>query len=517
MCMVLIAGCSDKTQQTSGENDSLNGLDSVYSKLCEDTLWLSVWEFDTFNPICTKSSSVADCSFLVYDPLFAPEKNMKMRPVLAKSYSVSENGRRYTVKLNRDFKFHDGTEFGARDVLYTVGVLKDLGFNSLYYENISNIESIDAVDDETVVFKLYAAESLFTNNLCFPIVKKGTSIETQVKEPIGTGPYKFVKSNLVHAMYFEANEDYTPGKPQIKNAVVKILPEKQMQMYALQSRQTDAACVTSEELENYNPKGGVNTIYYNNRHLTYLGINTRDDFLGYSAVRRSINAAVNRADIVNSVLFGNGEPALLPYPNESYICPEEYKAPKRDIVSAVAMLDEVGFLADEDGMRSLTKSDGKVIKAEFSILVNSENEQRVAVAKKVCESLYQIGIKARIVKTDFETYKLRIFEGEYDMYIGEVKMDMSYMTTPLVGSDASYSIYSSKGLDDAIYKTLSAVGEEQTVNAYAELSEHLMEEMPIVSLYFGRDAMIISSKLDCGGYAISGGEFASLAKWKKEK
>lgn len=516
LCLCLAAGCGENKEKTAAEAEGVLTDDSVYAELGEDTLWLSVWEYDTFNPVTTKSEAMADCAFLVYDPLFAPDSDMKMNPVLAKDFTVSESGKSYTLRLNTSFKFHDGAPFGSADVVYTIEQLKNLGRESLFYENISNIEKAYAPDSETVVMELYSAESLFINNLCFPIVKAGTSLTQKVEEPVGTGPYKFKKSNLVRAMYFEANEEYALGVPDVKNAVVKLLPEREMQTYAIEARQVDAACVTSSELEDYNPKGGVDTLYYNNRRLTFIGINTTKDFLSYSAVRRAISRGVDRADIVNTVLFGNGEAAVLPYPKESYIYPEEYKDIKKDLTEAAAELDGAGFVLRDSGVRTLIKDDGKKIKAKADILVNSDNQIRVQVAEKVQGALSQLGIEAKITSVSFEDYRERIASGEYDIYIGEIKMDLAYMVTPLAGSSARYSIYASKDLDDAIYNTMTAVGEEKTVGAYKNLSDRLMEEMPVVCLYFGRDAMITNSDLDFGGFAYSGSEFSGIRKWKKQ-
>lgn len=149
-------------------------------------------------------------------------------------------------------------------------------------------------------------------------------------------------------------------------------------------------------------------------------------------------------------------------------------------------------------------------------MVNLENEERIMTANKVKDSLSQAGIDASLFKTDFETYKKLIGEGEYDMYIGEVKMDLACTTTSLVGSTARYSIFSSKDLDDCIYNTFTANGRDETVLAYEKLSDCLLEQMPIVCLYFGRDAMVLNSKLNIGGFVVSGCEFSNLYDWRKE-
>lgn len=493
--------------------------ESVYKNLGENTLWLSAWGFDTFNPIATTSKSVADCAFLVYDSLFYLDNELFANAVLAKDYSVSDDKKTYTIELNTDFKFHDGSAFSSADVVYTVKEIKRMGQNSLFFEYVENIESVSAKGDNEVVIKIVSPEPLFINNLVFPIVKKNTSSMEKVEEPIGTGPYKFVKTNLVRAMYFEENENYAgkrASENKMKNAVVTFVPDKETQTYALEARRSDAACVTSYELANYNPKGAVNTTYYNNKHLVFIGINSNSQPLADKTVRRAVSLAVDRQDIINSVLFGNGEPVLLPFDVKSYIYPEKYKDVSKKSSQAASELKDSGWIAESDAVLTKTGADGKKIRASFSILVNKENESRVQCAQKIAENLKQIGINVNVLKTDFNTYKSKIESGNYEAYIGEVYMDNSYSSDVLFSEGATLSIYSSEKLKNAVSEKKMSVKREQTVAAFEKLSDCIAEEMPIVCLYFGCDAIITNNMLKCPSSFAAGSEFANLRLWTKE-
>ncbi len=514
--LLLLSGCNKK-EEADGAFSSEAGEFMVYEKLGEDTLYLSVWGFDTFNPIATSSEAVADAAFLAFDPLFRMDKDYRAVPMLASGYSVSDDRLTYEINLRDKVKFHDGTDFTAADVVYTVNEIYGLGVTSQFYENVLNIEEIKEKGKGSVVIKLFSPDPLFVNNLTFPIVKKGYSSEEKITEPVGTGPFRFVKSSLVRAMYFEANEEYFLGTPKIKNAVCKLIPEKDMQTYTLEAGQGDAACVTEEALSQYNPKGAVKTVYYNNRNLTFIGINTKKAFLSYQKARQAINKAIDRKDIVDSVMYGNGEAVNLPFPYNSFIYPEEYKDTNKDTAAAVSLLTEAGFEKDTDGIFVL-KEDGEVkTRAKVGILVNLENEQRVLAAEKIKASLLQAGISAYIDKTDFETYKMRIETGEYDMFIGEVKTKLSFNPTALAGRDAHFSIYSSESMEEAIRKVRLSSGDEEIKQAYHELSACYMEKLSFISLFFERDAMLVSSALKNADFAVSKNEFSNLYLWEKNK
>lgn len=516
LLILLLSGCNKK-EEADGAFSTEAGEFMVYERLGEDTLLLSVWGFDTFNPIATSSEAVCDAAFLAFDPLFRLDKDYRAVPMLSSGYSVSDDCLTYEVHLREKVKFHDGTEFTASDVVYTVHEIETLKMTSQFYENVLNIEEIKAKGKNTVIIKLYSPDPLFINNLTFPIVKNGYSSEDKITEPVGTGPFKFIKSTLVRAMYFEANEDYFLGAPKIKNAVVKLLPEKDMQTYAIEAGQSDALCVTEEALSRYNPKGAVKTVYYNNRNLTFIGINTKKAFLSYQKARQAINKAIDKKDIVNSVMYGNGEAVNLPFPYDSFIYPEEYKDTKKDTAAAVSLLTEAGFVKGSDGIFVL-EEDGEVkVRAKVGILVNMENEQRVSAAEKIKASLLQAGILAYIDKTDFETYKMRIETGEYDMFIGEVKTKLSFIPTALAGRDAYFSIYSSESMEEAIKKVLYSKGDEEIKNAYYELSKCYMEKMSFVPLFFERDAMLVSSSVKNADFAVSKNEFSNLYLWEKSE
>lgn len=506
---MFMSACGKKKEENAIET-SVEG-ESVYDSLTDDTLWLTAYDIDTFNPVFSNSESLTDLTFLMYDPLFSIDENMKATPMLAESYDISSDGMKCTVRLRKDCRFHDGESFGADDVVYTVSQIRQKGLSGRFHNSVLNIRDVYESGDG-VVFSLYTPEPLFVNNLTFPIIKKKTAEKIDV--PNGTGAYKYVSSTLTRAMYFEVNEDYFADRPEIKNAVITVVPDFENQIYSLKYHKCDIVCLDNDELEKYNT--GAKRTLYNNKKLTFMGINAANDFLSFSGARRAISACIDRNSIVSEILFGNAEIAVLPYPKKSYIYPEKYREIKKDVDKAKKELEDAGFVRGDDGVFAIENEDGKKIRAKVEILVNSENEKRVKAAKKISENLASSGISADVVSVNFESYKERIETGMYDLYIGEILLDNSFNTDLLFGPDAAYSLCLTQSLSDAILKKKLSSGEENVINSYSALCDALTNQMPIISLYFKNDAVLLGNDLEVGESVVCENVLSGVSGWKKK-
>ena len=107
---------------------------------------LAVSDIATLNPLETKSKSIQNIMNIIYEPLFEYDEKINAVPVLAKSYKLSEGGRQITVKLRDDVKWHDGTNFSAEDVIYTLSKLNYA--DGFYRKTADKIASFTAVSKD---------------------------------------------------------------------------------------------------------------------------------------------------------------------------------------------------------------------------------------------------------------------------------------------------------------------------------------------------------------------------------
>ena len=148
---------------------------------------------DPYDANDTLSQAVAK-SF--YQGLFGLDKEMKLKNVLAESYTVSDDGLTYTVKLREGIKFQDGTDFNAAAVKANLDRASDPANHLKRYNLYKNIAKTEAIDPTTVKITLKQPFSAFINILAHPATAmiSPAALEKYGKEigfhPVGTGPYE---------------------------------------------------------------------------------------------------------------------------------------------------------------------------------------------------------------------------------------------------------------------------------------------------------------------------------------
>ena len=110
---------------------------------------LAISQMDTINPILSKNQNVQDIAKLIYEPLFVVTQDYKIENCLVSEFSKSSSTT-YLIKLKRNIKWHDGQSLTAKDVKFTIDIIKALGDRSIYYSNVENINEVLILDDNII-------------------------------------------------------------------------------------------------------------------------------------------------------------------------------------------------------------------------------------------------------------------------------------------------------------------------------------------------------------------------------
>ncbi|EHV95356.1 glutathione ABC transporter, periplasmic glutathione-binding GsiB domain protein [Escherichia coli DEC7D] len=167
---------------------------------------------DPYDANDTLSQAVAK-SF--YQGLFGLDKEMKLKNVLAESYTVSDDGITYTVKLREGIKFQDGTDFNAAAVKANLDRASDPANHLKRYNLYKNIAKTEAIDPTTVKITLKQPFSAFINILAHPATAmiSPAALEKYGKEigfhPVGTG--RSDSRYPVHTVRFPPDENQSPA------------------------------------------------------------------------------------------------------------------------------------------------------------------------------------------------------------------------------------------------------------------------------------------------------------------
>ncbi|NWF55855.1 MAG: hypothetical protein HXY45_13785 [Syntrophaceae bacterium] len=160
--------------------------------------------------------------------LLKVDRNGKVSPALAKSYSVSKDGKEYTFVLHGGVKFHDGSPCTAEDVKFTFERLLDPQTAAPYRMYYEAIDSIQAVDSATVKFKMKKFDSNFLFNLARgdAVIVSRQSADKLKSAPVGTGPFKFGEWKRGDSVVMVKNPDYyQKGLPYLDKVTFKFIPD----------------------------------------------------------------------------------------------------------------------------------------------------------------------------------------------------------------------------------------------------------------------------------------------------
>lgn len=231
--------------------------------------------------------------------------------------------------MRNGVKWHNGADFTARDVKYTIEQIKNIGEEYIYYSNVANIESVEIVNNYLIKINLYNEEPLFEYNLTFPIICEAfyagedITMSEKSKIPMGTGIYKAQAIDLNSKIDLKLNTEHWNIKeenPKIEKIVVKVYSSVAEVYNAYKLGSIDFLSTS----KNQSIEENIGTIGYNikesyGRNFDYLVLNVESDILSNKEVREAINYAINKQDIINSVYGGKYIEADYPLSYGSYL------------------------------------------------------------------------------------------------------------------------------------------------------------------------------------------------------
>ena len=336
---------------------------------------------------------------LFQSTLLKRDENLNIVNDLATDYSISEDGKTWTVTIREDAVFSDGEPLTAADVAYSFSKAAESGGLT----DVTQLEKATAVDETTVELTLKQPQSTFVNRLItLGIVPEHAHGEDYARNPIGSGPYTLVQWDEGQQLIVEANPDYYGEAPGIERLVFLFVEEDGAFAAAKAGQAQVAAVPQSLAVQQIEGMTLRDVVSVDNRGLMfpYLPANSQktpdgdpvgNDVTADLAIRQAVNYAVDRQAMVNGILEGYGSPAYGPVSGLAW---EETSANIEDaqLEKAQEILAEGGW-ADSDG-DGIVEKDG--VKAEFTILYKADDSIRQALALSTAEMIEPIGIQANV-------------------------------------------------------------------------------------------------------------------------
>src|SRR5476651_863000 len=303
-------------------------------------------------------TSAITASALMLETLATLGDDGKAKPKLALSWSSSDDFRTWTFKLRPDVKFQDGTPFNAQAVAWNYARQKDPKNACRCAFYVSNLVSIEAKDDLTVVYNLKDPSVAFPTTLTRPDQNSSMQSPTAVqakgddynRNPVGTGPYIVKSWTAGDRMVLERNPDYwDKDRIRLDRIVLRPLPDSQSRFASLQSGETDVVWADEFEADNIAKAGkdkSLQVLVYAGSGAAVNAINTKVPPLDDVRVRQALVMALDRPKLSQAITNGLARPASNPYGDGSWVKCKDDGALPTDPAKAAALLKEYGKPVD---------------------------------------------------------------------------------------------------------------------------------------------------------------------------
>ena len=456
---------------------------------------------DTMNQQETPASVVAAH---LYDTLVERDQSLKLVPALASELPKLVAPTVWEVKLRKGVKFHNGEDFNADSVKFSLERVKEPAMRGS--SNFKPIDRVEIVDASTVRVHTVKPWPIFVNALTQrqasmypPKAYAGKDTQFISKNPIGTGPYKLVRWSKDEEIVLEANEQYWRGAPKIKTVVFRPIPDDAVRVAALQNGEVDVAVNIPPHLAKIidnHPKVFLTTapsirtiqlMFYTHQfdaQNKLVGV-----YQGPTAdkrVRQAITYAIDADEIVKNVLDGKAQRVATLLPSMHFGFDPSLRPIKPDLARTKKLLAEAGF---PNGLEiTLNGPQGRYVRDK-------------EVAEAAAGQLTKAGIKTQLKTYEFVNYLNNMVYAHKAGPVwligwGQPTMDAEGIYVPLFRSGSLLSNYYNPDLDGLVDEAQRTMDEKKRLEIYHRINRLWIDDAAAVPLYQQLDLYGASKRIN---------------------
>lgn len=388
---------------------------------------------DHLNPYLSTMDLSYDLSSLMYSYLVIADDRGRLIgdlatevPTLANG-GISRDGRTYTYHLHSGVLWHDGAAFTSRDVLASWRAVVDRHNNTLHREGYDRVVSIDTPSALTVVVHLKGRYPPFVTQFFAPLQEGGKPIlPAHVLErehdfntgplssnPIGTGPFRFVRWDRGNRIILERFDRYFKGRPGLSRVELRIIPDDNTILTEVRLHHVDLVVSPPNALaDQYRGLADIVTELLPWNAQSVLILNGRKPGLHDVSVRRAIAASIDYDAIVSKISHDVGIPARNSLPPTA-LGYEPLPVHRYDPAAANMMLDRAGWKRGADGVRA---KGGIRLAFTMDSIAGASSSREIAILLQ--QFLRAIGIDLEIKNFPYNSifsYDGPIYGGTYDL------------------------------------------------------------------------------------------------------
>lgn len=458
---------------------------------------LAIAQLDNINPIISKNKNVQDISKLIYEPLVNITQDYKTEAGLATEWAkIDENN--YILKLRENVKWSNGEKFTSNDVKFTIDRLKEI--DSLYSYNVQHVTGIEITDDYTIKILLDGNVPFFEYNLTFPILNakyyEGQNFLNTEKNNtcIGTGMYKI--ANIEDGkIILEQNPNWwnlKNNKLSIQKININLYSSIGEVYNSFKMGNIDFLGITNMDYKQYIGTIGYNSKEYTAREHNYIAINTKNETLTQAEVRKSISLCIDKDNIISGVYANKTVKSNFPLDYGNWLLNGLDATTEYNPEYVPQLLQESGWAFKNTNWQK--KINNKNLKLSFNLVVKASDEQKVNMANIIKTQLDNQGIRINIINASDQQYKNYLNNKNYDMIICSTTLSPSPNLNTFFG-DNNYANYYTDEISAIIQEVNNTNDNEVLKEKYKRLLEIYKSEVPYISLYTTKNAVVYNTSL----------------------
>ncbi len=382
----------------------------------------------------------------LYETLVSIDETGAFRPLLAKSWEISEDSRLYTFHLRSGVHFHDGTPCDAEAVRQSFVRAMDPSGGHVHPQFFANIEAVEVLDPQPVRFVLHRPDAAF-----LALLASGDAVIIPVhrddlfRRPVGTGPFRFERWDPGYRLRLVRNPLYwDPDRPKVEALVFRFIPDLPTQLVALRNGEVDLLVeVTPEIAQAVAADPRFYVLSAPQDLVQILAINKLRAPFDDPRVRQALAHAIDRKQLIELVALGYASPVgshLAPgtpfYADMTWVHPYDPQR-ARELLAAAGY--PAGFTA------TLT------LPANYAF--------HVRTGEVLAAQLAQVGIRLTLKLVDWPTWLEQVYgQADFDLtVIGHVGRGDPALTLAFYGPERR-EYYFRRGWEDPELNELLRLG-----------------------------------------------------------
>ncbi len=510
LCLSLLAGCGSSN---SGSSSSASASGSGTAETSETTETKDDLVFVNYRDIRDLNPHLYAGEMYAQEMIFETLVNITedgYEGCLAESWDISEDGKTYTFHIRPNVTFSDGEVCDAYAIKANFDAIIENKERHTWLEMMNLLVGVSAPDENTFVIELSEPYYPLLTELgvtrpfamISPAAMKDGSTKDGVNAYIGTGPY--ILQDFVTDEYavFVANENYWGEQPAIKEITVKVIPDNQTRILALEKGEIDFIfgknMIDADAINQYQDSEDFTVALSDPTSTRQIVLNTTNSILSDKTVRQALQHATNKQAISDGIFYGLEQPADTLFAKTVPYCdiglePYEYSAEQ-----AAQMLEEAGWTKGSDGI--LTK-DGQRMSLE--LLYNSDSVTEKSIAEYLQSEYGLLGIELTIHGEEEQSYRDRMKAGDFDMVFNicwgtpyDPQSSLAAMRAPVYGDYAAQQGLEDKSeIDEAITNILVSTDEAERQELYTFVLTRLHEDAVYIPLTYECNKAIYRSDM----------------------